>query len=267
MQFDIWVRKIPWRRKWQHSPVFLPGKSHGQRSLAGYSPRHHEESDMTEHRAKETLEHWQCSLSSNHEPQGFSTHFSTLRSTLALFPRCKVNQMPRGLTLMELFCTPKLVPVLGEWTGEGWPPVVTSDPSGQRSISFSRIMWDWVSRVAVTNGRCWLGYQGSLENHGLEPCVWAYEWTPTHLCSNHNATSGLASKGAQYASKFGKLSSGHRTRNGQFSSQFQRKTMQKNVQTTSRLHSFHKLTKKCSKFFKPGFNSIELRTSRWSSWI
>ena len=32
-----WVRKIPWRRKWQPSSVFLPGKSHGQRSLAGYS--------------------------------------------------------------------------------------------------------------------------------------------------------------------------------------------------------------------------------------
>ena len=37
--FDPWVRKIPWRRKWQLTPVFLPGKSHGQRSLAGYSPR------------------------------------------------------------------------------------------------------------------------------------------------------------------------------------------------------------------------------------
>ena len=36
--FDPWVRKIPWRRKWQPTPVFLPGKSHGQRSLAGYSP-------------------------------------------------------------------------------------------------------------------------------------------------------------------------------------------------------------------------------------
>ena len=32
------VEKIPWRRKWQPTPVFLPGKSHGQRSLAGYSP-------------------------------------------------------------------------------------------------------------------------------------------------------------------------------------------------------------------------------------
>ena len=37
-QFDPWVQKIPWRRKWQTTAVFLPGKSHGDRSLAGYSP-------------------------------------------------------------------------------------------------------------------------------------------------------------------------------------------------------------------------------------
>ena len=37
-RFDPWVGKIPWRRKWQPTPVFLPGKSHGQRSLPGYSP-------------------------------------------------------------------------------------------------------------------------------------------------------------------------------------------------------------------------------------
>ena len=36
--FDLWARKIPWRRKWQPTPVFLPGKSHGQKSLVGYSP-------------------------------------------------------------------------------------------------------------------------------------------------------------------------------------------------------------------------------------
>ena len=35
---DPRVRKIPWRKKWQPTPVFLPGKFHGQRSLAGYSP-------------------------------------------------------------------------------------------------------------------------------------------------------------------------------------------------------------------------------------
>ena len=41
--------KIPWRREWLPTPVFLPGESHGQRSLAGCRPRGHEESDMTEH--------------------------------------------------------------------------------------------------------------------------------------------------------------------------------------------------------------------------
>ena len=46
--FDPWVGKIPWRRKWQPTPVFLPGESHGQRSLVGYSPEGCTESDMTE---------------------------------------------------------------------------------------------------------------------------------------------------------------------------------------------------------------------------
>ena len=43
------VGKIPWGRKWQPTPVFLPGKCHGQRSLVGYSPLGPKESDMTEH--------------------------------------------------------------------------------------------------------------------------------------------------------------------------------------------------------------------------
>ena len=47
-KFDPWVRKIPWRRKWQPTPVFLPGKSHGQRGLLGYSPQGKKKSDMTE---------------------------------------------------------------------------------------------------------------------------------------------------------------------------------------------------------------------------
>ena len=47
--FDPWVRQIPWSRKWQPTPVFLPGKSHGWRSLVGYNPWGHRELDMTEH--------------------------------------------------------------------------------------------------------------------------------------------------------------------------------------------------------------------------
>ena len=46
--FDPWVGKIPWRRKWQPSPVFWSGKSHGQRSLVGYRPGGRKESDTTE---------------------------------------------------------------------------------------------------------------------------------------------------------------------------------------------------------------------------
>ena len=61
---------------------------------------------------------------------------------------------------------------------------------------------------------------------------------------------------AQYASTFGKLSSVHRTGKGQFSFQFQRKTMQKNVQSTIQLHSFHMLVRLCSKSFKLGFSSM-----------
>ena len=46
--FDPWVGKTPWRRIWQPTPVFLLGKSRGQRSLVGYSLWGRKESDMTE---------------------------------------------------------------------------------------------------------------------------------------------------------------------------------------------------------------------------
>ena len=46
--FNLWIGKTPWRKAWQPTPVFLSGESHGQRSLVGYSPWGHKESDMTE---------------------------------------------------------------------------------------------------------------------------------------------------------------------------------------------------------------------------
>ena len=60
----------------------------------------------------------------------------------------------------------------------------------------------------------------------------------------------------QHDSKFGKLSSGHRTGKGQFSFQGQRRAIPKNVQTTLQLPSFHTLAKLCSKSFKLGFSSM-----------
>ena len=47
-RFNPWVGKTPRRRKWQRTPVFLPGESHGQRSLVGFNPWGHKESDTTE---------------------------------------------------------------------------------------------------------------------------------------------------------------------------------------------------------------------------
>ena len=59
-----------------------------------------------------------------------------------------------------------------------------------------------------------------------------------------------------HASKFGKLSSGHRIGKGQFSFQSQRRAMPKNIQTTLQLCSFHMLVRLCSKFSKLGFSNM-----------
>ena len=59
--FDPWVRKISWRRAWQPTSVFLPGESHGQKSLVGYSPWGGKESDTTEvtrHACTQRVESW-----------------------------------------------------------------------------------------------------------------------------------------------------------------------------------------------------------------
>ena len=56
-EFDPWIRKTPWRRKWHSTPGFLPGESHGQRSLVGYSPWGHQESDTTEYSTTDTCAH------------------------------------------------------------------------------------------------------------------------------------------------------------------------------------------------------------------
>ena len=61
-RFDPWVGKIPWRRKWHPTLVFLPGEFHGQRSLAGYSPWVCKESDVPERVTLSTLKQWKCIL-------------------------------------------------------------------------------------------------------------------------------------------------------------------------------------------------------------
>ena len=112
-----------------------------------------------------------------------------------------------------------------------------------------------------------------LDNHDgvityLEPDILEYEVKRALGSITTNKASGgdgiLAERSkvlkddavkVQYASKFGKLSSGHRTRKCQFLFQFSRKTMPKNVQTTVQFCSFHMLARLCSKSFKLGFSS------------
>ena len=78
-RFDSWVGKIPWSRKWQPTPVFLPGKFHGQRSLAGYSLWGHKESDMAEctHTHTHTHTHRVC------EPMALPSHVHTHTHTVS----------------------------------------------------------------------------------------------------------------------------------------------------------------------------------------
>ena len=61
-RFDPWVGKMPWRRKWQPTRVFLPGESHGQRNLVGYRPWGRRDSGMTEHTAVSGRHLTKCDL-------------------------------------------------------------------------------------------------------------------------------------------------------------------------------------------------------------
>ena len=84
-----WVGKTPWRRKWQPTPVFLPGKSHGQRSLMGYSPWSCKESDTAER------------LSTHTPPGGRGRHSITCA---ALLPNVHGLNEPRSLAGTCLKC-------------------------------------------------------------------------------------------------------------------------------------------------------------------
>ena len=57
-RLDPWAGKIPWRRRCSPTPVFLPGKSHGQSSLMGYSPRGHKGSETTVRLNNKRMNEW-----------------------------------------------------------------------------------------------------------------------------------------------------------------------------------------------------------------
>ena len=114
-RFHLWVRKIPWRRKWQPTPVFLPGESHGRRSLVGYSPRCRKELDT-------------ISLSLSWGSQGKNTEV-VCHSLLQWTMKVKVKSLSR----VQLFVTPWTVayqapPSMGFSRQEYWSGLPLPSP-------------------------------------------------------------------------------------------------------------------------------------------
>ena len=92
-EFDHWVRKIPWKREWHPTPLFLPGEFHGQRRLAVYSPWDCKESDTTE---------WLICI---------HTQVQTLRLNLPFAWDTLITFFISHLAVLDLFTTvPSLVP-------------------------------------------------------------------------------------------------------------------------------------------------------------
>ena len=80
-RFNPWVRKIPWRREWQPTPVCLPRNFHAERSLAGCSPWGRKESDTTEWLSvTHSPDPWSTTLLSHHQPMRRKSH--TLQPSL-----------------------------------------------------------------------------------------------------------------------------------------------------------------------------------------
>ena len=120
--FDLWVRKISGRRKWQPCLVFLPGQLHGQRSLVGYSPWSHKELDVTEHaRAWLSLvggwmAHWSthwCSIPIT----GLSCWWS---STMVAILLCKLHKDTRVLALRCTLETGRVFCQTSVWLFHTW---------------------------------------------------------------------------------------------------------------------------------------------------
>ena len=125
--FDTLVGKIPWRRQWQHTPVFLPGKSHEQRSLVGYSPRGCKESDSTEHT---------CINAINRRD-----HKSQLRKGVC-FP-CEFLALP------QLFVLCQRIPTNMTLIRDGWPSEAVHIATAARLHALTKIL-----KVTRTSTRC-----------------------------------------------------------------------------------------------------------------
>ena len=195
-QFDPWVGTIPWVRKWQPTPVFLPVEFHGQRSLVGYSPWGRKELDTTEqlstaHRNRLIRENHKFICMHLHmwisrgEKLGrvvrtlvyISIHNYSVNSVSR--PLMSNSLRPHGLYPARLLCHGILQARILEWVvipfsrGSSWP-------RDQTWVSWiaGRFFTIWATREARLKQKkrhfgFWQGrfLEGDQENMGIQDCL------------------------------------------------------------------------------------------------
>ena len=158
---DPWVRKIPWRRKWQPTPVFLPGKFRGQRSLGGHSPWGRKESDTTEQLNDNFLLNEKVcdvlTLSFRQSQRSREDWVETLKGQRKLYPPRESAPWPQGCISLGKVCRTLAVPPLSLLIrGIVQPPA----PLSRQTLLLGQLTRRQV-RVALCKQDCCPGGRGS----------------------------------------------------------------------------------------------------------
>ena len=147
--FNTWDRKITWRRKWQHTPVFLPRKSHGQRSLVGYSP--------DQFSSVQSLSHVRLSATPWITARQASLSITNAQSPLKLMSIESVMPPSHLILCCSLLLLPPIPPSIRVFSNEStlrmrWPKYwsfsSSISPSSEYPGLISFIM-DWLDLLAV----------------------------------------------------------------------------------------------------------------------
>ena len=149
MMVHLWVRKLPWRRAWQPTPVFLPGESRGQRSLAGYSPWGPKESDTTEASSHAHTSHYSfSSVFQDSFSVGVQWWLITRAAGGWLFT--VTHGQLRGRP------QPSLPGLLASQRGAGRPFLINSGQFSSAKIASSLSPSPWLRAASILYVPCWV---------------------------------------------------------------------------------------------------------------
>ena len=189
-RFNPWVRKIPRKREWQPTPVFLPGESLGQRNLAGYSPWCHKELDMTE--PLHTLTYTNhTKLSVIKRKMFYYVHgvcrSAWWKSTLGVeFFSFAMSGASAGVALMtKVWNQPEASSVMsGTPSGMNWRLRLAGDIDLNTYIGLS--MWVGLPHSMAFTLQAGMSWEGGFKSKyskrtGQKPYIWPWE-TQHHFC-------------------------------------------------------------------------------------